>query len=81
MKWVVIRKNKKRLGEELNRITHYMKCLKEKTITLEEVVNNLKVWMGSSKKYLFKHQYDYILNHIKDQYTKKILQPDSDNNL
>ena len=78
---VVIRKNKKSLGVELNRITHYMKCLREKTITLEEVVNNLNGWMGASKKYLSKHQYDYVLNHIKDQYTKKILQPDSNNNL
>lgn len=78
---VVIRKNKKSLGVELNRITHYMKCLRDKTMSLDEVVNNLKGWMGASKKYLSKHQYDYVLNHIKDQYTKKIIQPDSDNNL
>lgn len=70
---VAIRKNKKSIGVELNRISHYMKCLKDKTMSLDEVVNNLKGWMGASRKYLSKHQYDYVMRYIKSQFNEKVL--------
>lgn len=70
---VAIRKNKKSIGVELNRISHYMKCLRDKTMSLDEVVNNLKGWMGASRKYLSKHQYDYVMRYIKTQFNEKVL--------